>query len=127
MTPPKATSPLQASTSSRAGTAARLVQTCGAAALGLLGRTRQALHAAAAPKGRTPQRGRRLCCAAGAGQQPLSNQEKKRLRAESQQMGKKLVTVNIGKAGITEKFLQGLLDAQAANELIKVGGVGGWR
>lgn len=35
-------------------------------------------------------------------------------------MGKALPTINLGKAGITQKFLQGLLDAMAANELVKV-------
>ena len=58
-------------------------------------------------------------CMAGQ-QRQLTNAQRKELQAESQRLGKALVTVNLGKAGMTERFIQSLLDAQAANQLVKV-------
>jgi RNA-binding protein len=58
--------------------------------------------------------------ARAATQQPLSNAEKKAKRAESQRLGKALVTVQLGKSGVTPSFLQGVADALNAHELVKV-------
>lgn len=58
--------------------------------------------------------------AAGCWQQPLSSAERKAKRAEAQRMGRDIVTVNMGKNGISQNFIAGLAGALAANELVKV-------
>ena len=53
-------------------------------------------------------------------QPALSKVEKNEKRAESQRLGKKLVTLIIGRAGITRNTVYSLGDALAKNELVKV-------
>lgn len=50
----------------------------------------------------------------------LSKVEKNEKRADSQRLGKKLVTLIIGRAGITRNTVYALGDALSANELVKV-------
>ncbi|KAI3427170.1 hypothetical protein D9Q98_007107 [Chlorella vulgaris] len=56
----------------------------------------------------------------GGYQQPLSNSERKSKRGEAQRLGRELVTVNLGKNGLTPAFLDGFRTALTSNELIKV-------
>ena len=53
-------------------------------------------------------------------QQPLSKLERNAKRAESQRLGRQLVTVQIGRQGITPNLIVALGDALAKNELVKV-------
>ena len=53
-------------------------------------------------------------------QQPLSKVERNTKRTESQRLGKQLVTVQIGRQGITPNLIIALGDAIAKNELVKV-------
>jgi len=53
-------------------------------------------------------------------QQPLSKVERNTKRTESQRLGKQLVTVQIGRQGITPNLIIALGDALAKNELVKV-------
>ena len=53
-------------------------------------------------------------------QQPLSKLERNTERTESQRLGKQLVTVQIGRQGITPNLIIALGDALAKNELVKV-------
>ena len=53
-------------------------------------------------------------------QQPLSKVERNSKRTESQRLGKQLVTVQIGRQGITPNLIIALGDAIAKNELVKV-------
>lgn len=55
----------------------------------------------------------------GGYQQPLSNSERKSKRGEAQRLGRELVTVNLGKNGLTPAFLDGFRTALTSNELIK--------
>ena len=53
-------------------------------------------------------------------QRPLSQVERKKLRADSQRLGRDLCGTTLGKAGITPNFIISLGDALAKNELVKV-------
>ena len=53
-------------------------------------------------------------------QRPLSKVEKNDMRAASQRLGRQLVTVQIGRQGITRNLIVALGDALARNELVKV-------
>ena len=53
-------------------------------------------------------------------QRQLSKVEKNAMRAASQRLGRQLVTVQIGRQGITPNLIQALGDAIARNELVKV-------
>ena len=52
-------------------------------------------------------------------QRDLSQTDKNRWRKASQQMGKAITVVTIGRAGITENTLISLGDALAGNEIVK--------
>ena len=53
-------------------------------------------------------------------QPPLTQQERKALRAESQRLGKQLCTVQLGQNGLTPQFLDATWAALRANGLIKI-------
>lgn len=53
-------------------------------------------------------------------QRQLSKAESTKLRKASQQLGKEICTLNIGRAGITSNTIVSLGDALAGNELVKV-------
>jgi RNA-binding protein YhbY len=53
-------------------------------------------------------------------QRPLTSSERKAKRAESQRLGKALVTYQLGQRGLTPTFLQGVADALKAHGLCKV-------
>lgn len=61
-----------------------------------------------------------VAATADGGQPPLTQQERKALRAESQRLGKQLYRAQLGQKGMTPAFLQGAWDALSANGLIKV-------
>ena len=69
---------------------------------------------ASAAQGRRPS----VVCAGF--QKPLTSAERKAKRADSQRLGKALVTVQLGQRGLTDSFYEGLAGALAANELVKV-------
>lgn len=52
----------------------------------------------------------------------LGNSERKALRSEANRLAaaKRLVTVTLGKSGMTSTFIEGLTDALVANQLVKV-------
>ncbi|KAK3259215.1 hypothetical protein CYMTET_31774 [Cymbomonas tetramitiformis] len=51
--------------------------------------------------------------------------QKQKLRAHAQQLGKKLVLFQVGKAGVTSALVEAIGDALTKNELIKVKVMGG--
>ena len=53
-------------------------------------------------------------------QRPLTKVEKNEKRAASQRLGRQLVTVQVGRQGITSNLVVALGDALARNELVKV-------